>query len=329
MRYRKLGTSDLDVSVLSMGTWQLADSDYWGDAERGTEAVRAALDAGVNLFDTAEGYNWGESEKALARALGAQRDKIHIATKVSREHCAPEKLREACEGSLRRLDTDYIDLYQVHWPSRDVPFADTCAEMLKLKQEGKIRVLGVSNFGSRDLEDWLAVGEVSSNQLGYNLLTRAIEYDILPACTGRGVGVIVYMSLMQGILAGQWARIADIPVSRRRTRHFSREREGTRHGEDGCEELALEALTQMRELADGLGQPLANVAIAWVLAQPGVTSVIAGARKPEHMVRNLGALSVELGPDVMTRLDEISQPVKEAMGANADMWEGAPASRIR
>jgi len=223
MEHRKLGSSDLHVSVLAFGAWQLGDPDYWGahQAADGEAAVRAAIDAGIDLFDTAEGYGAGESERALGRALGSKRDKVLIASKVSASHCAPHRLRNACENSLRNLATDRIDLYQIHWPFRDVPFQDAYAEMARLKEEGKIREIGLSNFGPKDIDAWMAAGTCASNQLGYNLAFRAIENEIVPACTDHRLGILAYMPLLQGILAYRWQSPDELPPSRRRTRHFS------------------------------------------------------------------------------------------------------------
>ncbi|HOZ45808.1 MAG TPA: aldo/keto reductase [Candidatus Hydrogenedentes bacterium] len=331
MNYRRLGSSDLDVSAMAFGAWQLGDPAYWGpDAEAdGQAAIDAALDAGITLFDTAESYGAGESERALGRALGANRDRVLIASKVSPDHCAPAGLRAACEASLSRLGTDRIDLYQVHWPCRNVPFEDTYAEMTRLRDEGKIRAIGVSNFGPVDLDTWTACGDCASNQLGYNLMFRAIEHAIVPACIERGIGILVYMPLLQGILTGRWTTVDAVPESRRRTRHFASTRSGVRHGEPGCEDLVAGALAQLRAVADELGQPMANAALAWTLARSGVASVIVGARNPGQLQRNIAALDLALDDATVRRLDAITDPIKERLGPNPDMWCGGDKTRIR
>jgi aryl-alcohol dehydrogenase-like predicted oxidoreductase len=332
MHYRKLGSSDLEVSTLSFGAWQLGDPSYWGgdsaEAE-GAAAVDAALDVGINLFDTAEMYGAGESERALGRMLGDRRKDVYIASKVSPNHCAPGRLREACETSLARLKTDVIDLYQIHWPPRDVKFEDAYDEMRQLQKEGKIRHIGVSNFGPKDLDAWAACGGCVSDQLGYNLLFRAIEHEIVPVCAGHEVGILAYMPLMQGLLAGRWQNADEIPAMRRRTRHFSSEREGTRHGEDGCEGMVFEVVRGLRLMSEELGAPMASVATAWLMAKPGVTSVIVGARNAEQVKRNIGAAELALEGDVVARLDGLSQQLKERLGTNCDMWCGEEESRIR
>ncbi len=184
MRTIQLGRTDMRVSVIALGCWAFAGDQFWGaqDDADSINTVHAALETGVNFFDNAEGYGAGHSEAVLGRALVGRRDQAIIATKVSQENLAPEMLRKACEGSLRRLQTEYIDLYQIHWPSRVVPLAETLETLGALKQEGKIRAIGVCNFGDRDLDELLATGHVESNQLPYNLLWRAIEFDIRPKC---------------------------------------------------------------------------------------------------------------------------------------------------
>lgn len=330
MQYRSLGDSDITVSALAFGAWQLGDPDYWGgDAEADAEAaVRTALDGGINLFDTAEMYGAGRSEEVLGRALRGARDRVVIASKVLPENCAPARLRAACEASLRRLGTDHIDLYQVHWPNRDVPFADTHAELDRLRAEGKIRAIGVSNFGAHDLRAWMDTGRAIANQLGYSLLFRAIEHEIVPACAREGVGILVYMPLLQGILTGRWRTIAEIPVKRRRTRHFSSAREGTRHGEPGCETLLEQTLEKLLDIAAEAGRPLAELALAWAMAQPGVTSVIAGARKPQQLARNLAAAHDPPEPALLECLTRATESLKDALGANPDMWLGGDDRRI-
>ena len=331
MRYRTLGASGFEVSVLSYGAWQVGDPGYWGeDGEADSAAaVAAAIDAGVNLFDTAEMYGGGESERALGRALGGKRDRVILASKVLGVNCAPDALRRACESSLSRLGTDYLDLYQVHWPCRETPFEATYEAMEGLRQEGKIRAIGVSNFGRIDLETWLGVGRCVSDQLGYNLAFRAIEDEILPACRRHGVGALVYMPLLQGVLSYRWKSADAIPAMRRRTRHFSGRRAGVRHGEAGCEDLLFGALRQLEELAGAAGQPVATVALAWAMAQPGITSVIVGARNVGQLERNLAAVDLALEPEMLEEIDRITGPMKAYFGGNADMWAGAGESRIR
>lgn len=330
MRYCRLGKTDIEVSNVAFGCWAIVGGFNWGlqDEKDSLAALRAAYEAGFTFFDTAEGYGDGNSEKLLAKALSDVRDKIVIASKVSQNHFAPDDLRSACERSLRNLSTDRIDLYQLHWPNRNIPVEKTFGILEDLKNEGKIRAYGVSNFGEKDFGQSLdAAYSVASNQLAYSLLFRAIEYEILPFCVSRGISVLCYSSLMQGLLTGKFAAADDVPDDRMRTRHYSSHRPQTRHGEDGAEKETFAAIAQIRKIAEELGEPMADVSLAWLLAQEGVTSVIAGGRNPDQARRNARAGDLVLPEDVIKRLSLVTEDIKCKFGANADMWQHE--SRIR
>jgi myo-inositol catabolism protein IolS len=332
MEYRKLGRSDLAVSTVCMGCWALAGGALWGDQDEqeAIGALHTALDLGVNFFDTAEGYGAGDSEIILGKAFRDRRDQAIIATKVSENHMHPAELRQACEASLQRLQTDYIDVYYLHWPSREVPFEDTLAEMDRLKDEGKIRYTGCSNFGKQDLERLLAIQHVEVNQLAYNLLFRAIEYEIVPVCLNNDVSIAPYSPLLHGILTGKFATVEEIPDGRARTRHFSPQiHPQTRHGGAGAEEETARALYGIRDICDNAGLDMTKVALAWLLAQPGVTTVIAGARSPEQIRANAEASELQLPGDVEQALTAVTEELKATFGKNADMWESEANSRIQ
>lgn len=331
MRYRKLGTTGIEVSVVAMGCWAIVGDFNWGpqDEADSIATIHAALDAGINLLDTAEMYGNGYSEELLGKALVGRRHQAVIASKVSNTRHDLKGLRQACEESLARLKTDYIDLYQLHWPNWNVPFAETMGAMAKLKDEGKVRAVGVCNFGPRDLTDVLAAGHVETNQLSYNLLWRAIEWEIQPLCVKHGVGILPYSPLMQGLLTGKFATAADVPDPRARTRHFSGTRPHARHGEAGQEAATFAAIDRIREISAGLGLPMAEVTLAWLLAQPAVTSVLAGARHPGQIAENVKAAEVVLPADALAALSAATEPLKETFGTNPDMWQPKEKSRIR
>lgn len=332
MEYRKLGRSNLEVSTICMGCWALAGGAVWGDQDEqaAIAALQAALDVGVNFFDTAEAYGDGESEKLLGRAFKGKRDQAIIATKVSQGNMRPADLRAACERSLANLQTDYIDVYYLHWPNWEVPFGETMGEMQRLKEEGKIRFVGCSNFGVRDLKDLLAINHVEVNQLAYNLLFRAIEYEIVPMCLEHEVSIAPYSPMLHGILTGKFETIADIPDGRARTRHFSSEsRPMTRHGGPGAEAETAAALARIHEIAQEVDVSMAQLSLAWLLKKPGVTTVIAGARNPQQIQSNAQAAALDLSDDVVAELDAATEPLKVAFGANADMWESDENCRIR
>jgi aryl-alcohol dehydrogenase-like predicted oxidoreductase len=323
MKYCKLGKTDLSVSVIAMGCWALAGGATWGaqEEQESIAAVHAALDAGVNFFDTAEAYEAGATEVVLGKALMGRRHQAVIATKVSRGQLSAQEVQQACQDSLQRLQTDYIDLYQIHWPRRTVPLAETVAALERLRDQGKVRAIGVCNFGVQDLSEILALGWVESNQLPYSLLWRAIEYEIQQACIDQSVGILCYSPLSQGLLAGKYASADDMPEGRARTRLFSTERPQARHGEPGVEVEAFAALKEIRAICDEIGQPMVNVALAWLLQQPGVTSVIAGARRPGQIRQTAQATDLVLSSETLTSLSAATGEVRRLVGPNPDMWQ--------
>ncbi|MBA3945500.1 MAG: aldo/keto reductase [Herpetosiphonaceae bacterium] len=329
MEYRKLSTTDIDVSVVALGCWAFAGDATWGpqDEDAALATVHAALDAGVNFFDTAEAYGAGSSELLLGKALAGRRGEAVIASKVSGDHLAPAELRQACERSLRQLNTDYLDLYQIHWANREIPLAETYGALEELRSEGKVRAFGVCNFGVGDLTDLFAVGACATNQLPYSLLWRAIEYEIRQKCIDHGIGILCYSPLMQGLLAGKFATADEVPEGRARTRHFSKDRAQAVHGEPGCEQETFGALEQIRRISGQIEVPMAQVTLAWLAQQPGVTSILAGARSPDQILDNVQAAKVTLPLAVVAELSAATEQVKWKLGPNPDMWRAE--SRFR
>lgn len=322
MKYRKLGNSSLEVSVVTLGCMTFTGDSNWGpqDEKDSVETVRAAYDAGITFYDTAEGYADGMTEALLGKALGADRKRVMIASKVSASNLTKEKLIASCEASLKRLGTDYLDLYQIHWPSREIPIEETMDALLRLKEQGKIREIGVSNYGVLDLDTVLTYNVVVSNQLAYNMLFRGIEYSVLPKCMENGIGVLTYSSLAQGLLSGKYKTADDFPVGRARTKIFSKNREGARHGLDGCEDLAFAAIDKIRSICADIGEDMADVALAWSLAQPGITSVIAGGRTAAQALQNAKGADITLASDVLSALNKATEAVKAHLGDDADPW---------
>lgn len=324
MRYRELGRTGVEVSVICQGCWSLVTDDFnWGrnDVRDSLAAIGAALDAGVNFFDTAEGYGGGESEQILGRALGRHRREVIIASKVAGAHLRAADLVKSCEQSLRHLATDYIDLYQVHWPNPDVPLEETLAAMEQLREAGKIRFAGLSNFGVSYLAGIGPRQRVESNQLCYSLLWRAIEHRVQPACIERGLGILCYSPLAQGLLTGKFATADEVPALRARTRHFAGDRPHARHGEAGFEAETFRALERLRAIAADAGEPLGALSLAWLLSRPGVTSVIAGSRNAEQARKNAAAGDREPSPAVLEALTAATDEVKRLVGTNCDMWQ--------
>ena len=321
MQYRKLGGRDgLRVSAIALGCWPFAGGDVWGEQEDADSiaAVRAALDEGINFFDTAEGY--GRSEEVLGRGLKGRRGEAVVATKVSAGNLDPPELLRACERSLKAMQTDYIDLYQIHWPNWDVPLEETVGALETLQEQGKIRAYGVCNFAVGDLSEMVELGRCVSDQLPYSLAWRGTERAVLPLCRANGIGVICYSPLAQGVLTGRYAHADEVPPGLARTRLYSDARPMSEHGESGHEEELFRAVAEIGEIAAELGEPMAAVSLAWLRQQEGVTSLLVGARTAEEVRRNLPSLELSLSAEVLRRLDQATDGLKEALGESLDMW---------
>jgi len=347
MQWRQCGKFDLELPVLGMGCWAYGGGEYWGaQNQQDVDAVvRLAVDQGCCFFETAEAYNGGASETSLGLALrGIPRTKVIIGTKISPSNTAPDTLLDHCDASLRRLQTDYIDLYMVHWPitphsirhfsTAPLPtpsLQDAFDTLMRLKQAGKLRHIGVSNFGTTKLDEALATGaEIVINELPYSLLTRAIEMEILPYCRKRGIGVLGYMALMQGVLAEIYPTLADVPPPQRRTRHFdSRRTPQCRHGLPGAETETNAALQAIRSVAMRHGMSTPEIALRWAFAGRGITSSLCGSRNVKELQMNIKAASEPLAPDIIEELNRVTQPLLEELGGSFDYYENPVNDRTR
>ncbi len=349
MEKRQLGDSDLYLSSLGMGCWAYGGGAYWGaQSQQDVDAVvRAALDQGINYFDTAEAYNDGASERSLGLAFKGRRHEAVIGTKVSTSNTKAAMLREHCEASLKRLNTDYIDLYMLHWPINpkaiehfspeqslvaDPPtVAEAFATLEALRREGKIRAIGVSNHGVRQMTEVIETGvKIVANELPYNLISRAIEPEILPFCVKNGVGVLGYMALQQGVLAGIYPDFDSIPPAQAHSRHFHQRRGGdqSRHGEEGAEAEIQTLLDGMKKIAADLNLTVPALALAWAMANRAIACTLVGSRNVDELKLNIATASYRLAPDVITRLNQLSDPVLAKLGANPDYYESRSQSRI-
>lgn len=320
----------ISISPLALGTWALAGDKFWGaQAEADSIAtIHAALDAGITLIDTAPAYGEGLSEAIVGKALRDRRDRALIATKISEADMSRSRVIASCEASLQRLGTDCIDLLQIHWLGHGEQLEEVIATMEALRAAGKVRALGVCNFGPASLSRLRAVGTGwITNQLAYNLLWRAIEFEIAGVCARAGLGILCYSPLMQGLLSGRFHTADEVPAGRTRTRHFRGDREMSRHGGAGCEALTFATIDRLRQIATELDEPLADVALAWLIHRQGVQSVIFGARTPRQITENISAARLRLSPAVLNQLDAATEELKQALGPDADLW--APESRIR
>jgi aryl-alcohol dehydrogenase-like predicted oxidoreductase len=308
MQQTTLGRSNLKVSRIAFGTWQLGGE--WGptDEEAAMAAIRRAADRGVTLFDTAQGYGFGASERLLAKALhGRSRDELVIATKgglrpdgkggVTRD-ASPDWIRRGVDDSLRALSTDAIDLYQVHWPDPNTPLQETAAVLAELVAEGKVRHVGVSNFDTAQMAAFSEVLPVETLQPPYHVFRRDIEADVLPYTARHSIGVLVYGPLAHGLLSGH------LDLATRFAPDDWRSKSPVFHGDDYRRNL--EAVAALESFArTELGTSVSRLAVAWVLAHPAVDVAIVGTRNPAHVDDALVAADLHLDDEALARIDAI------------------------
>ncbi len=317
MEKRSLGTSDIKITPILMGTWQAGKKAWVGieDAET-IKAIRAAFDVGITTIDTAEVYGEGHSERIVAQALSDVRDRVVYATKVFANHLKYEQVMVACERSLKNLNTDYIDLYQIHWPAGKfnteiVPIAETMSALNELKQQGKIRAIGVSNFSRSQLAEAAQYSRIDSLQPPYSLFWRWVENDAMPDCIENNISILAYSPLAQGLLTGKFGvgHKFDPADNRAKNKLFQ--------GENY--ERAQKALDQLRPIAERHQASLASLAIAWLIAQPQ-TNAIVGARNAEQAAANAKAADIQLSPDELQEIDAIGRIVTDHLDENPVMW---------
>ncbi len=307
MEYRALGESGLTVSAVGMGCWPMAGVGWTGiDDNESLAALEAAMDGGITLIDTAYMYGRnGESERLVGRAIAGRRDQIVLATKCGlywdgttlMRDSSRKRILEQIEESLRRLNTDYIDLYQVHAPDEDTPFEETAITLAELKEQGKIRAIGVSNYDVAQMKSFADHAPLHSDQPPYNLLIRDIEAEILPHCLHHRIGVISYWPLYKGLLTGKYGRGHQFPEG------DSRNDDGRFKGE--AMGRTLDTLDRMKPIADAYGKSIAQLVIHWTARQPGITSVLCGATRPAHVEQNIDAVGWELSDEHRLQIDDI------------------------
>ena len=349
VRIDRVGKSQIEIAAIGMGCWAYGGGVYWGGQAQPVvnEIISYALEHGVNYFDTAEVYNDGESERSLGIALKGRREKAVIGTKVSTSNIMPATLRKHCEKSLLRLDADYIDIYMLHWPVNKTSIAHFAADselldnlpdvaevfgtLLNLKKEGKIREIGISNHGVGQMKEILAVGtDIAVNELPYNLISRAIEAEILPFCIKNHIGVIGYMAYQQGILTGAYKSFEQLSPSQAHSRHFimERGREMSRHNEKGAEGEILKLLSVINGVSNQLGVSFATVSLAWAMAKEGISCTLVGSRNIDELKMNIAAAEYVLPKDALDALNAASKPVLNKLGDNPDYYENRNTSRV-
>jgi aryl-alcohol dehydrogenase-like predicted oxidoreductase len=302
MQKRRLGNSDMDITVLGLGAWAIGGGGWafsWGpqDDNDSIRAIREGLDAGINWIDTAAVYGLGHSEEVVAQALEGVKDRPYVFTKCERtwneqreiiKSLKRDSIRRECEASLRRLRTDVIDLYQIHWPEPDADIEEGWSTLADLQKEGKVRWIGVSNFNASQMERIRKIAPITSLQPPYSMITRAVEDEILPYCEAHKIGVIVYSPMRSGLLSGKMSRERIANLAPEDWRHRNPDFQEPKLSRN------LELVEVLREIGQRYGRTPAEIAIAWTLRHSAVTAAIVGVRQPGQVAEITGAADVLL-----------------------------------
>lgn len=315
MIYRQLGTSDLSVPIVSFGAWAVGGWNWGGsDDAAAIRAIRKGIDVGITCIDTAPVYGMGHSETVVGKAIAGLRDRVVVATKCGLrwdleegefffetvtdgkrlrifKNLKASSIRQECENSLRRLGIDTIDLYQCHWPDATTPLDETMEAMLQLRQEGKIRAIGVSNFTPAMMEVCMKHVVLASDQPKYNILDRAIEADVLPFCADHDIGVLIYSPIAQGLLTGNLSPAREFAEGDGR-------RNNPRYSPENRQRM-LHMLEHWRPVAEKHGATFGQLAIRWAVSQRGVTTALVGARSEAQVEENAGAAAFTLSQEDM------------------------------
>lgn len=309
MEKRPLGESGLDVSVIALGTWAMGGCvDIWGqvDDRESIAAIHQALDSGINLVDTSPIYGFGHSEEIIGKAIHDRRDEVILATKCGLlfptstnqlpPRCLkPESVIRECEASLRRLRTDTIDLYQIHWPDPDTPIRETMSAMTKLLDHGKIRAIGLSNFSCEQIASAREFGPIASLQPPFSMLHRRATDELLPFCKEHCMGVISYSPLTKGLLTGKFSIESTFTDIREHDPDFI----GDRYRRN------LQIVDQLKSIADTYDKTVTQLVINWTVSYPGITAPIIGVKVPSQVLENVGGVGWTLRDEDRTNIDSI------------------------
>jgi aryl-alcohol dehydrogenase-like predicted oxidoreductase len=319
MEYTVISGTEMNASRIALGTWAIGGWMWGGTDERESiRTIHAALDKGINLIDTAPAYGFGVSEEIVGKAIEERgdREKVFIATKVGLEwkdgaisrNSSPDRIRQEVQDSLRPLRTNYIDIYQVHWPDLAVPIEETARTMQTLYQEGLIRAIGVSNYSPEQMERFMSVSELHTVQPPYNLFERQIDRDVLPYVREKNLSALAYGSLCRGLLTGKMQ--PETKFTGDDLRNSDPKFQPPRFSQ------YLNAVRQLEDLAQKrYGKHVMDLAVRWVLDQPGVASALWGARHPAQLEAVTGALGWNLDADTRAVIDQIlRQAIPDPVG---------------
>ena len=312
-----LGKSELFVPRIAIGTWQ-ASGWATSDEDQMIRIIRSGIENGLNFIDTAESYGDGLSEEIVRKAVDKQRHQVIIATKFSHKNASSQKVRAALEQSLRRLKTDYIDLYQYHWPSPTVPLKETIGTLMDFKKEGKIRAIGVSNWMEPEWEEVADLSSIDSSQNCYSLLWRNIEKNVASLCKENNITVLAYSPLAQGILTGKFKEPNNLPPDSRR--------QNILFNPDNFSAVQ-KILLEIDSMAKQYGVTMSQVALAWLLQNPLKPIVIMGNSKLDQFKENIKASKLKLSESDVNRLSEISSAFSLKRDPHQSLWNWHPKKR--
>ncbi|MCL2864731.1 MAG: aldo/keto reductase [Lachnospiraceae bacterium] len=320
MIYKRVSKVQEEISAIGLGCWNFGGDWDGFDEQKYIEIVHVAIDAGINFFDVAPVYGWYQSEKILGKALKGKRDKVLIASKggllwdenrVTRNNLSKESLLKEIDESLLRLQTDYIDIYQMHWPDSNVPLAETAEALNIMRKAGKIRYVGLSNFAQKDVEEMMTYTDVACQQSLYNMLERntssyhgiPLEYkaeaEVLPNVKKWGQVFLPYSPLFQGLLTGRFSQ----------ANNFSKDdirNANPKFAGDAIDKY-LDAANEIKKVADEIGRPMSQLALNWLRQKPEVTSIIGGASSVDQLMKNVESCLWDMSDETMERLNQITE----------------------
>ncbi|HUX96944.1 MAG TPA: aldo/keto reductase [Bacteroidales bacterium] len=327
MEYRKLGTSDIKVSEIAFGAWAIGGW-LWGgaDANDAIKAIETAIDHGMTTIDTAAVYGFGLSEELVAKAVKGKRDKTQILTKfgmvwdekkgkfyfASKDnngkdvdiyaYSSKERVFADCDSSLRRLGTDYIDLYQIHWPDATTPISETMEALEILIKKGKIRAGAVSNYSVEQMDEAVGTLHIASNQVPYSMVNRSIEKEVVPFCINHDIGILAYSPLQRGLLTGKF----------KKDHNFGEgdSRPDTPYYREPNLSRIIEFTEKLKIISDNREVTLPQLVLNWTKEQPGITCVLAGARNPRQVLDNVKAVDFSLSDEEMSKINEMIAKLK-------------------
>lgn len=315
LKSTNIGSVPKKSSVLGLGCWVFGGSDWGTQNENDSlDAIKAGYDKGITHFDTAQAYGKGHSEELLGRALKGVREKVFIASKMM--FTQREKVENSIASSLKRLKTDYIDLFYIHWPRKNADLEGMMEELVRAREKGLIKGIGVSNFSIEQMERLLRVGHIDANQLCYNLLWRWPEHNLIPFCMEKKISIVTYSSIAQGILTGKFGKEIEFAVGDHRKHTVLFEKEHW--------PLVYEGVENLKNVTENSGRSLLELAIRWILSRQGISTVLVGARNGLQVQSNVKSLDGEINSTILDELTSVSNLIMKTIPDTGNIFRWYP-----